>query len=87
MRFKLWSSQTDHLKIDTRRFLARRSALLGYEKDWLVQCQNNVTEWDIRSWCWQPGLPVFQHYEIMMNVQSQVGTHPGPDMTFDIART
>ena len=22
---------------------------------WLAQYQDNVTEWDIRSWCWQPG--------------------------------
>ena len=30
--------------------LARHSALLlGREKNWLAQCQNNVTEWDIRD--------------------------------------
>ena len=31
-------------KINTCRFLARYSALLGYGKDWLAQCQDNVTE-------------------------------------------
>ena len=38
-------------KIDTYRFLAKCSALLGEDKDWLAQYQDNVTEWDIRSWC------------------------------------
>ena len=38
-------------KIDTCRFQARCSGLLGYGKGWLVQCQDNVTEWDIRSLC------------------------------------
>ena len=38
-------------QIDTCRFIALYSALLGDAKDWLVQCQENVTEWDIRSWC------------------------------------
>ena len=27
-------------------FLARRSALLGMGKNWLVQCQDNVIAWD-----------------------------------------
>ena len=26
--------------------------LLGESKDWLAQCQDNVTEWYTRSWCW-----------------------------------
>ena len=30
--------------------VARRSELLGYGKDWSVQCQDNVTGWDIRIW-------------------------------------
>ena len=60
-----WSGQTIDFKIDTCRFLAWRSAL-GYSKDWLAQCQDNVTEWDNRSWCWQPGVPVRQHYKIAM---------------------
>ena len=40
------SSQTDYLKIETSRFLARHSALLGQGKDQLAQHQDNVTEWD-----------------------------------------
>ena len=43
-------------KTDTCHFLA----LIGKRKDSLSQCQNNVTEWDIRSW--QIGLPVGQYY-------------------------
>ena len=38
-----WSRQTNDFKIDTCRFLARPSALLGYGKNWLAQCQDNVT--------------------------------------------
>ena len=56
--FETWSIQTHDLNIDMCRFLARHSALLGYGKDWLAQCHENVTEWDIRTWCWGPGPPV-----------------------------
>ena len=45
--FESYSSQTNDLNIDTSRFLAWRSALLGYGKNWLAQCQDNVSEWDI----------------------------------------
>ena len=44
--------KTKDFNIDTCRFLARRSALLGEGKDWLAQCQDNITEWDIRLWYW-----------------------------------
>ena len=27
-----------------------------------------MTEWDIRSWCWWPGLPVGQHYKVVLSV-------------------
>ena len=37
-------------KIDTCRFLARNSALIGYGNDWLAQCQDTLTKWDIMSW-------------------------------------
>ena len=53
-------------KIDTCRFLARCSVLIGQGKDWLAQDQDNVTEWDIKSWYWRSGFPVGQHYEIAM---------------------
>ena len=36
------------LKIYTCRFLGRRSTLLGSGKEKLAQCQDIVTEWDIR---------------------------------------
>ena len=55
-----WSSQSNDFKIDTCHFLARCMALLGEGKDWLVQFQDNVTEGDIRSWCWWAGLPMGQ---------------------------
>ena len=64
--FEPRSIQPDDLNIDTCHFLARCLALLGQGKDWLAQCQDNVTEWDIR--CWQLGLPVQQHYTIDMSV-------------------
>ena len=35
-------------QIDTWRFLAKRSALLGYGKDWFAQCQDIVIELDTR---------------------------------------
>ena len=38
-------------QIDACRFLASCSALLREGKDLLASCQDNVTEWDIRSWC------------------------------------
>ena len=46
----LVSSNSDRIKpmtykIDTCRSLARCLALLGSGKDWLAQCQDNVTEW------------------------------------------
>ena len=51
-------------------------------KDWLAQYQDNVTTWDIRSWCWQPGLPMLKHYKA--GTLAQIGTHPV--MTLDVAR-
>ena len=32
-----------------------------------TQCQDNVTEWIIMSWYWQPGLPVGEHYKVTTN--------------------
>ena len=61
-------------KIDTCRILTWCSAVIGYGKDWLVQYQDNVTEWDIRSW--------LSHNEYTL---SQVST--SPDMTLDVTRT
>ena len=47
----LGRDKTTDLNIDTYCFIARCSALLGYGKDWLADSQDNMTEWDIRSWC------------------------------------
>ena len=60
--------QTNGLRIDTCHFLARHSALRGYGKDCLAQCQDNVIEWDIRSWYWWPGLPVGHHTNVVMSL-------------------
>ena len=47
-------------------------ALLGWaNKDWLAQYQDNVTEWDIRSYSWWIGIPVGQHYILAINVPCQ----------------
>ena len=32
-----------------------------------TECQNNVTAWDIRSWCRQPDFPLGQHYKVNMS--------------------
>ena len=37
-------------KIDTCRFVAWHSTLIGYGKDGFAQCQENVTGRDIGSW-------------------------------------
>ena len=67
-------------KIDACHFLASCLALLGQDKDWLGQCQDNVSEWDIKSWCYGPGFPLGQHYEVVMSVHSHKA------MTLDVAR-
>ena len=36
-------------------------------EDRLVQCQDNVIECAIRSWCWWLGFPVGKHYKVIMN--------------------
>ena len=54
-------------KIDTCHYLAWCSALIGYGKDWLTQCQNNAIEWDTGSWC--SGLIIqWEHYRVVMSV-------------------
>ena len=72
-------------KIDTCRFLARCSALLGRGINWLAQCQDNVTEWDIMSWCLWVVLAVAQHQKVAMSAQLQAGTHS--DMTIGVAKS
>ena len=48
----------------------------------LSQCQDTVTERDIRSWGRSPGLPVSQHYKVTMSVhcQSKVSILMSPKM-------
>ena len=66
--FEPRSSQTNDIKIDACRFLARCSTLLGYGKDWFAPSQDNVIGLDIRSLCWWLGLPLGQHYNVAMSV-------------------
>ena len=58
--------------------------LIGQDKDWLAQCQDNVTECNIRSWRGLFHFAVGQNYEIPMSVHCRKldGTHP--DMTVDV---
>ena len=79
-----WSSQSNIFKIDTFRFLARHLTLLGQGKDWLALCQDNVTEWDIKSWCIWPGFPVGNYHSHHECTLSEVITRP--DMTLDVVR-
>ena len=58
-------------KIDTSRSLAWYSPLLGYGRDWLAQYHDNVTEWEIGSWCRRlDPLVVSQHYKDAMRAHS-----------------
>ena len=54
--------------IDTCRFLAWHLTLIGYGKDWLVQYEDNVTEWDIGSWYHWPDVPLEEHHKVAMSV-------------------
>ena len=45
-------------------------------KDWLPQCRDNETEWDSRSWCWQPDVPVRQHHIVTMSVHCHKSVPP-----------
>ena len=44
------------------------SANLGWGKNWLTHCQDNLTECEIGSWYRQPGIFVGQHYKVAMLV-------------------
>ena len=61
-----------------------RLALLEYGKDWLVQNQDNVTEVEIGSWCWQSSVTVKQHYNAHQCAVSKVDTLP--NMLLHVAR-
>ena len=62
------SSQSNDLKINICHLLTRHFVLLGQSKDWFAKCQDNVTEWDFRAWCWQSEFPVGQHSQVAMSV-------------------
>ena len=72
-------------KIEACHFLARCSALMGQDNDWLAQCQDNPTQWDIRSWCRQLGFPVGQHYKVVMGAHCHKSV--SILMTLDVVRT
>ena len=50
-------------QIYTCRLLAWRWALIGKDKDWLAQCQDNINKWDMTSPCCRPDFSGGQHYE------------------------
>ena len=37
--------------------------------DWLAECHDNVTDWDIRSWCWWHVFPTGQQYKVAMSAR------------------
>ena len=37
-------------------FAMAMSQAVIFPQEWLGQCHDNVTEWDIKSWCLQPDL-------------------------------
>ena len=74
--FEPSSSQTYDMEIDTCHILPRPSALLEWSKDWLVQCQDNLTEW------YPSGTALSSGHKYTL---SQIGTCP--DVTLDVART
>ena len=39
-------------KIDYCHLIVWHLTLIGYHNDWLVQCQDNMIEFDIRWWLW-----------------------------------
>ena len=49
---------------------------VGQGLDWVAQWQDNVTQWDIRSWYWWLGLSVGQYYKTTECTLSQTCTHP-----------
>ena len=50
--------------IDTCHFLDWWSALIVCIKGWLAQCRDNVTKWDIESWCQQPAFSLGKTYTL-----------------------
>ena len=55
-------------QIYTCRFLACRSALIGYGEGWLTYGQDNVTKQDVGSFCCQHDFPVKQQCNVAMSV-------------------
>ena len=49
--FESQPSQTSTYKFDICCYLSGHLALIGYGKDWIAQCPDNVIVQDIGSWC------------------------------------
>ena len=65
-KFGFWSSKaTNDL---TNLYLLLPNQALSIINLRLAQCQDNITEWDIRSWFWWQDLAVGQQYKISINV-------------------
>ena len=63
----LADSNPGRVKPITLKLILVALALLRYGKNGLAQYQDNVTEWDGRSWYWWLGVPVRQHYKVWMS--------------------
>ena len=50
--------------------------ILKQEKNQPAQCQDNVTESEIRAWCWRPGLPVGHIYIVLYMVYASINQAP-----------
>ena len=72
--------------LDTYNTVEWRASLVEEGRDCLSQCEDNVTESQIRPWGWPPGVPVGQYYKVTMSVQSYK-LIPIPDMNLDVCRT
>ena len=67
-------------------FLVLRSDLIGYGKHWLGQCPDNLTEWDIRSWCQRADFQMGQYYEVAMGARCQKSVPVQIYITFGVER-
>ena len=49
--------------------------LIRQDKDWLTQCQDNVTKWDIGSWRQQPDFSLGQFYNTQVATYLDITLH------------
>ena len=86
---KVGSSNPSRIKlmiyrIDNCNYLAWCSVLIGSDQNCLVQHQDNVTVWDIMSWCRRYGRPVGQHYKVAMSAYCHESCYDDYSCCYDI---